>query len=559
MDAPTPIPTSTWRHTAVLVVGCVLLAVLLRAPLSVSLDAVPLDPNTPLHAIAARQIAGFGSPTVLAMIDPPTGVPVRIVAWPMVLLAAPFVGLLGSLAAVNIATTLLLALQGLAVAWAARVWGIGPWGQRFGAVAGISAPVVLHAQSLGRPENLAFPAFALLVVAAAQAHLGRRVALGALGLLVAAFSSPYQAVPAGILLITLLGFSGWRPQRRARPWLEVAGIALAAGIPTVVYFIGAAAGDAGEAAFTTSPPEASAAAVTGFGELTWPRAMAHGRPVYSLDVAARLADFRVGVAQFGPEWGVRSASQVSWLGHVLLGLGLVGAWKLRHKRFVPPLVLMGVAAVVCALGPDLRMWSERPWNIPLPWALAASLPGLDALVATSRFLSGTVFALCIGAAALVDRWPRRGWMVAVVAVLVDGAWRTPRVWPVPAAHTRFTEVVAQLPPGPVAFWPPIDTIPAQNHELAAAIADRHVHMLSLERETPPDWVRRLSQQGVASFVNLSAHVEDGLLTRGGTRVPQEIRDEQSRTMLMREETCVDGMCWRPFRLDAHSGQHGSRR
>ncbi|HCH66371.1 MAG TPA: hypothetical protein DFR83_26440, partial [Deltaproteobacteria bacterium] len=279
-----PLPAAStsvrWREVFVLAATCIALAVALRAPLSLHLWAVPLDPNTPLHAIAARQIAGLGSPTVLDMIDPPSGIPVRIVAWPMVLLAAPFVGTLGALPAVNLATTLLVALQGLGVSLTARALRIGFWGQLMGAVAGISAPLVLHAQSLGRPENLAFPAFAMIAIGSQRTGSVSRIALGTMGLLAAAFSSPYQAVPAGLLVLALYGFSGWKPQRTKRHWWEISVIVLLAAVPTVLYFIGAAAGDAGESAFTTSPPESTAAAVTGFGELTWPRAMAHGRPVY---------------------------------------------------------------------------------------------------------------------------------------------------------------------------------------------------------------------------------------------------------------------------------------
>jgi hypothetical protein len=548
-----PSSAQTPSHSKLRVVGlvavCLALAIALRAPLSWHLFAVPLDPNTPLHAIATRQIAGPGWPTVLTMIDPPQGIPVRIVAWPMVLLAAPLVGTLGALAAVNLATTALLALQGVAVASVVRQIGFSFRAQLLGAIAGVSAPIILHAQSLGRPENLAFPAFALIWLGADRTDRRHRVMMGAIGLLLAAFSSPYQAVPAGLLLLARYGLDGWRPVRRPHAGAEVGAMVLLAAIPTVLYFLGAAAGDAGESAFTTSPPEASAVAVTGFGELTWPRAMAHGRPVYAADWSARFRDLSVGIARFGPEWGVRTASQVSWLGHGLLGLGLWGAWKHRERAFVPPLVLAGLAAMVCALGPDLRMWSDRPWNIPLPWALAQLLPGVDALVATSRFLSGTVFALCIGAAAAADRLPWRWWGLATLVLVFDGAGRTPGVWPVPAAYSPFQSVVEDLPPGPVALWPPIDTIPAQNHELAAVLADRHVHMLSLERETAPDWIRRLASQNVGSFVNLASHASDGLMSRDGHRVPQEIRDERGRAMLMRTETCVDSVCWRPFELD----------
>ena len=549
---PTPPAASSpsrWRELAILAVVCLGISVVLRAPLSVHLSAVPLDPNTPLHAIAARQVASLGSFTVLDMIDPPNGIPVRIVAWPMVLLAAPFVGTLGALPAVNLATTLLVALQGLGVALTARALRVGMPGQLLGAIAGVSAPLILHAQSLGRPENLAFPAFALIVIGSQRVTGASRVALGTLGLLGAAFSSPYQAVPAGLMVLALYGFSGWRLQRRPQVWLEIGAIVALAAVPTVLYFIGAAAGDAGESAFTTSPPESTAAAVTGFGELTWPRAMAHGRPVFGLDWSTRWGDLQVGEARFGADFGVRTASQISWLGHLLLALGLTGAWKHRRHPIIPPLVIAALAAVLFALGPDLRMWSERSWNLSLPWAWIQLLPGVDALVATSRFLSGTVFALCIGAALLADRLPRRWYLAALVGLVVDGAWRTPRVWPVPAAYSPFVDVVAELPPGPVALWPPIDTIPAQNHELAAAIVNRPVHMLSLDRETPADWARRLSGQNVGSFVNIASLDARGLFTKDGHGVPQEIRDERARRMLVREETCNGNICWRPFRLE----------
>lgn len=525
---------------------CLGLAVAVRWPLSVVPAAVPLDANTPLHAIAADQLVRYGSPVELGLIEPPEGVPVRMVAWPMLLLAVPLVGWLGALAAVNIATTVLLALQGLGAAGAVASLEVGWRGRVVAAVGAICAPVVLHAQSLGRPENLALPAFALIVVASGKQTTGARVGLAAAGLLVAAFSSPYQAVPAGILLVVLLV----EPDRR-----RLAEIGVAVGVvavPTVLYFVGAAAGDAGEQAFTTSPPERGAVALAGLGELTWPRAMAHGVPVSSLSWTERWADGEVALSSLGPSWGVRGASQLAWLGHVLLATGGAGLVLRRRDKRVRRLVIAGLLAVLFALGPDLRIWSERPLGVPLPWAALQQLPGLDALVATSRFLSGAAFGLVVGAALLADRLPRVLVGLLAVALVVDGAWRTPRVWPVPAAWTPLHQVAQELPPGPVALWPPIDTIPAQNHELATALLGRPVHMLSLSRETAPQWVRRLIAADVATFVDLYTQPQGGLMTTGGARVPSVIRDEQSRRMLHGESTCVDTVCWRVLRLDDES-------
>ena len=70
---------------------CLLLAFLVRWPTSLFWDALPQDPNTPLHALAAFDLAsGQASTTQLTLLGYPDGLGVRLLAWPVLLCSIPF-------------------------------------------------------------------------------------------------------------------------------------------------------------------------------------------------------------------------------------------------------------------------------------------------------------------------------------------------------------------------------------------------------------------------------------------------------------------------------------
>ncbi|MEC8422379.1 MAG: hypothetical protein VX000_01310, partial [Myxococcota bacterium] len=115
---------------------CVVIATfVLRWPVSVYVDALPRDPNTALHMVIAAEIARTGDLLQLGGLDFPEAVSIRIVAVPVVLLAALLGQLLSPVIAFNIATTVWVALQGLAVDRLGAAWGWSPAGRLVGAVA----------------------------------------------------------------------------------------------------------------------------------------------------------------------------------------------------------------------------------------------------------------------------------------------------------------------------------------------------------------------------------------------------------------------------------------
>lgn len=521
----------------------VVLAMLLRFPLSVHLDALPMDPNSPLHALAARQLADFGSPLHLAMLDWPAGVPVRMVAWPTLLIAAPLVGLVGALPALNLATTVIMALQGVACALAASLWGAPRRGQLVAAAAGVACPYVVHAQGLGRQENLAFLAFALVAVAATQS--GWRFGVAVVGALaIAAFSSPYQAVPTGVMLVLVVGVRSWRALG------AVLGASAGVGALVVLYYVDAALGDSAVAGITTSPPETQGAAVAAVGELLTPRALSHGVPFTYPSAGERLSRLtaELPLRDFGPSWGVKAATQVCWIGTVLLLAGGIGlALRLRAAR-AWPWVAAGLVCVVFALGPDLRMWSEQPSAIPLPWALTAGVPGLDQMVATHRFMSGAIFVLCLGAGWLAGRL-HVAFAPALIALLVaDTTLRAPAEWPLEGARSRLGELAGVLPGGPIALYPPVRTVPAQNFELAAAALGVPVGLFVPDREAPAAWVRRLEAAGAVAFVELWRDEKHGIATNTGARISTEILEDGGHRVLLHQPTCLGTLCWRAMVL-----------
>ena len=151
---------------ALLIGWTLFLAVLIRWPLSVNWDAMPLDPNSPLHILALEQIASGGNWGEISNLAFPTPVPIRMVAIPTLLLGMPMAHLMGPMAALNVATTLMVALQGLALAGLVGFLRWGKTAQFIAATAAICCPYTIHVQSLGQQENLGLLAMALAVLGA---------------------------------------------------------------------------------------------------------------------------------------------------------------------------------------------------------------------------------------------------------------------------------------------------------------------------------------------------------------------------------------------------------
>jgi hypothetical protein len=391
-----------------------------------------------------------------------------MVALPTLGLGIPLVHLFSPLAALNVATTCMVAGQGLAAAWLTGRLNWGRQAQFIALTAGICAPFTVHVQALGQQENLGFIGFALAI--AFGIETGKKAWLFGLGaLFLAGFSSPYMAVPTGIILLSVALF-----QDRGTLLRGLACTALT-GLPVLLYYTGATDGSASIPGITTSPPESGYLASAGIWDMLSPRAMWDGAALAMDGPWARIGALGKGIptTELHPGWIWTTAHQSAYIGIVLL-LGVIALWKERKASFFRPLILAGSVCLVFALGPNLRILSETSTGIPLPWALFAALPGLADLQATHRFLSGSIFVLVLGLAWWARNWSRPQTGLLCAALMVDGLLIAPAIWPLPAAQTDLHAVEAELPPGPTMLWPPLTSFAPQYYELMAVLLERPV-------------------------------------------------------------------------------------
>lgn len=468
------------RDTIAAIVVALVVAFLVRWPLSGSFGAIPLDPNTPLHALASKQLASGGSLFEISDLAFPTPVPIRIVAFPMLLISLPFQGL-GPLQAVNIATTILVAMQGLALWWLSRRLGLSRFGQWVALMAGILAPWTVHVQGLGQQENLVFVAMALAVWGGLK--LGwKRGAVAVIALLLAGFSSPYQAVPTGLIFLGTLWSTSYKMERRLTS-IQAISVTLVAAVPVLVYYMGVTEGASAIAGITTSPPEEGAMATAGLLEFVYPRPMWDGSPIELSTASQRIDDIfkPIPSASLSPGWGWFTAHQSSYIG-LLAALGFTGLWRQRRDPKVRGLIVGGLACLVFALGPELRLFSESDSPIWMPWKLAAMLPGVGDLTATHRFISGFAFSSAIGLALLVSSAKFRTRSVIAVIVTLGLFTETlllaPVQWPLPAMEHTQEDINRELPEGPIMLWPPFTALAPQYFELITVLLERPVGIYS---------------------------------------------------------------------------------
>lgn len=446
-------------------------AVLLRWPVSVYLDGLPRDPNTALHMVIAAEVARTGDLLHLGGLDFPAAVPIRVVAVPVVLLAALVGQFLAPVSAFNLAATAWVAAQGLAVDRLGAAWGWSPAGRGVGAVAGVASPFALLALGNGQIENVAILPLCLVAWGGAG-----RLGATAGGLLLAAFCSPYQAVVAGLLALA----QGAREGRAALG--RVVLVALLAAAPVVAYYGSQAApDDLGEdpavamALVRTRPAPPVGVIGARLDGLVLPRVHQNTQrgvvrtPMERLDAAR----FSPGWQAPGGLWPIEETTVAGWLGGLALLGGLAGAWRRRRDRRLQGVAIAAGLCLVLALGDRLRLTEQLVLPVPLPWAVADAVGGpLAAMEATWRFLAGVGFLLVLGLGGVVRRW--RVALPLSVALLAETLLLAPGAWPVPASAPRVGELQAALPPGPVAVWPGLPVVSTLRHGLVSLALDRPV-------------------------------------------------------------------------------------
>lgn len=377
---------------------------------------------------------------------------------------APLVLAFGAWPIVN---ALLIAHHGLAAgaAWGwLRAEGAGATGAATGALIVAFHAALTTATFNGNPDVTPFWFAPAALWAIASPGRGRAALAGALCVL-GGLASPYVGVIAtGAVAARAIAL---------RRWAELAialSIALAGGLGFVA--LQSAALRAPDAAILKGP-RADAMGTAALLDLLWP-------PPYVLPTDTR--------------WDVPRVAMGAYLGVAAL---LAAARSPRPRAFGVGLLALGVIA---ALGPSLRPFTLRAGPppiaehglVPLPWALAAMVPGLGQLTLTARFTGWCALGLAWLAARAAPAWGRAApWLAALVAVdllvFAEGGrmLRAAPIWDDGAAAA-----LADLEPGAVLDLPPTF------HELWLASSLAHGRSVGegINRPVPPQ-ARRVLERG----------------------------------------------------------------
>lgn len=427
-----------WLALLALALG---LATLVRWPTVPFLDLAPIDPNTPLHMLVGWDLGHGGDLGHIVSVGQPEGARIRLLALPMVLVAAVFDLILDDArSGFHVAVWLWVAGTGLAMAaFVRRLGGSGAVAM----MAVCAAPFTVQTLGNGQFENVAYVTFALGWWAAMQGRPGLTAAAGAL----AGFCSPYQGIVFFLVLIS------------TRRWKCVAAGAAGLGV-AAVYFLGVLQGL--DPSNMPAPPlddQGAALAELVLGPV-FSEASSPGQRSW-------LLLNRPEAQALGANWTFVPTFNSGFLGLGLLGAGGVGLWRERDRPGVKALVLAGAVCVVLALGKRLALAPGVETVLPMPWALSVWLPGVSKMQATQRFLTGPTFVLVLGAA-----WALRGRLAPLAVLIVaEGLWLAPVHWPAPVRPVL--PLTLELPEeGNIAIWPGPPTLPGRYHQLTAVVLQR---------------------------------------------------------------------------------------
>ena len=430
-------------------------AVLVLFPLSIYPSLYHRTPNSPLHWMVLDHIyaalnGGVADFSRVISADHPTGRPVRIIGWPVQLMAVPWVQAFGRVAAMNIALLISLMLSGLLmVALLARMQ-LSWLAQAVGGLAWVCNPLMVSFLSNGQYENHVGFALPLALLGLMRQDIRGELMMGA-GLLLAAFSSPYQAVPAAIVVSIVLWF---QPDRK----LGSFGVILVAVFGSCFwYYSGPQPAPGGECGPTSgSMPLVLAELFGGTGAIHAEMPMQQSRWSSFASAFAQPVQWARGLDLHD----LNVAPGSGFLGLLPLVAGGLGLWFSRENSWAKPLALAAAVCSLFALGPQLALTRGYAVDMPLPADLFQWLPGLDSMGTTLRFMSGTAFALVIGIAFVVHRLGNRTVWVAVIAAAVMGEWAFGTVSDVPMRARSY-----QLPAG-------FDALPDEGAVLTVPIRER---------------------------------------------------------------------------------------
>jgi len=453
------------------VLALVVVAMVLRYPTSLAPGLVPCDTNTDLHVLLASALSE-GSFGHVELLNHPEGVDMRMVALPLMLLAA-LLQPLGSVAGFHLAVMLWLVLNGVGLLWVGGRLGLDRAGALALAITCLVGTQTLSFLGSGQYENVVPLAFGVVLLATQQASTWRACALFAGSLFVSGFCSPYQAISVGLVGAGAALFSVG-----PRPLLAMALAGAVSLLPVAAYYASATEGPLGPAP----------ALIIEALEFSLPQ-LQH-RELISVVGLPYHGDLELPPL---PNRGV---------GWVLPIAGVASFFALRKAG--RPLAAGAVLVLLAALGPSIYLGFV---TLPGPWALAMRLPGLGDMSAICRLGTGLSFVLAL---AVLRAWPTRWVAIGLpLAVAIETFLFSPGIWPVRAGWIG--EVALDQPVG---FYPSPPFASSDPSEWIAV-----AHGVPVAWSPPPDgdmraWLGELRAQEIDRVV-----IHHGLV-----RLPRELSD-----------------------------------
>lgn len=374
----------------------------------------------------------------------------EVLAWAIGALFSIAAVVLPPAAAYQAACTVWLALHGVA-AWAMGAVLQWPRPQRWVVAIAIECSALgLMFFNSGRIEHLVLPWFCIAVVGMVMRSpwLGGLVAAAGLGL--AAQSSPYQAVPGGLLLLSIGAAQGWRGLGRA------VGASVLAAAPILVFWDHAAHSEGGDMFLIP----------LGVLELLWD-------PQPWSD---RIAD--LSPKPFSAFLQTAAPASEQYIGVVLAVGGIAGALRCWRQPLGRAALACAVACAVLGLGYQLRLTTEGEALAWMPWAWLSQISTLAPMMNTNRFLTGAVFACALGLGMLAGPRPRLAAGLCA-ALLLETTLLAPHGWPAEVIRLDpRTLPAAASERGPLLLWPPDRWLPNGIIDIIAVETEQDVLVLT---------------------------------------------------------------------------------
>jgi hypothetical protein len=449
------------------------IAMVIRYPTSVHPDAVPLDPNFPLHALAAQDLVSGGTPFINTHLEWPDGAPIRYLAWPLL-----GIGMLGNLIwdpipAMNIAIVIWLIAQGIGMTYLFQSL-LQDWVRStLAATLALSAPQLLIALGNAQFENVA-PFFLLLI---GWSLLRKKYGWLTVGLLGACFSSPYMGF-LGLLLTLILGFKDrWA-------WVNMATTS------GVVWWYYHAVSDGMVHESTQPAPSVMAESASPIGLWTPVNIAENGGAnlPYGFDRLNILGN-SIPTATFDDSWFWVMVTASSYIGIAWTFIGLTGLWMKRHDPIVKGLSLWGLVALLFSFGDILYINADL--QLHWIWELSDWLPGLSNMNATYRFLAAPSLLLALGIVCVGNRWMV---LVSTLICLGEALLFTPAHWPIPVQTPNIPSEIQDLDQ-PFVFWPPPPVISSYKVTMTGLLLDQPVALFSEQGVGLPEANGQLPQLG----------------------------------------------------------------